>query len=65
VVDSDPHGADRMTLECELPGANAQALSAIAETLREVCHLRGEVRCAAGGSLPNDGKVIEDKRAYD
>jgi phenylacetate-CoA ligase len=65
VVDSDPHGADRMTLECELPGANAQALSAVAETLREVCHLRGEVRCAAGGSLPDDGKVIEDKRAYD
>jgi phenylacetate-CoA ligase len=65
VVDADAHGADRMTLECELPDDTGQALSgAIAETLREVCHLRGEVRCAVSGSLPNDGKVIEDRRSY-
>ncbi len=65
VVDSDAHGADRMTLECELPAETGQASSgAIAETLREVCQLRGEVCCAASGSLPNDGKVIEDRRTY-
>jgi phenylacetate-CoA ligase len=65
VVDSDAQGADRMTLECELPAETGQALSgAIAETLREVCQLRGEVRCASRGSLPNDGKVIEDRRSY-
>ena len=65
VVDSDAHGADRMTLECELPAETGQALSgAIAKTLREVCQLRGEVRCAASGSVPNDGKVIEDRRSY-
>jgi phenylacetate-CoA ligase len=33
--------------------------------LREVCQLRGEVRCLAPGSLPNDDKVIEDRRKYD
>ena len=26
--------------------------------------VRGEVRIVAPGSLPNDGKVIEDARAY-
>src|SRR5690606_2308006 len=66
VVDFDPHGADRMTLECELPAETGQALSgAIAETLRDVCQLRGEVRRATSGSLPNDGKAIEDRRTYD
>jgi len=26
--------------------------------------LRGNVQCVAPGSLPNDGKVIEDARSY-
>ena len=65
VVDADAQGADRMTLECEVESDGADALSAsIAASLREVCQLRGEVRCMAIGSLPNDGKVIEDRRAY-
>jgi len=29
-----------------------------------VTKLRGEVRIVAPGSLPNDGKVIEDARSY-
>ena len=65
VVDFDGHGADRMTLECEVPAASGEALSsAIAVSLREVCQLRGEVRCVGPDSLPNDGKVIEDRRRY-
>ncbi|MGH8666249.1 MAG: phenylacetate--CoA ligase family protein [Burkholderiales bacterium] len=65
VVDFDSHGADRMTLECEVPAGSGEALpNAIAESLRQVCQLRGEVRCATAGSLPNDGKVIEDRRQY-
>ena len=38
---------------------------AVAQTLREVTKLRGEVALAAPGSLPNDGKVIEDARRYE
>ncbi len=36
----------------------------VAEALREVTKLRGEVQLVAPGSLPNDGKVIEDARSY-
>jgi phenylacetate-CoA ligase len=32
--------------------------------LREVCQLRGEVRCLAPGTLPNDGQVIVDRRSH-
>ena len=30
----------------------------------EVTKLRGEVELVAPGTLPNDGKVIEDARSY-
>jgi phenylacetate-CoA ligase len=39
--------------------------SKIAATIREVCNLRGEVAFKPAGSLPNDGKVIDDVRRYD
>jgi hypothetical protein len=32
--------------------------------MKEVTKVRGAVRPAAAGSLPNDGKVIEDLRKY-
>ena len=51
---------DVMTLLCE--GADAGHIYAIGETLASVCKLRGIVEGAATGSLPNDGKVIDDKR---
>jgi phenylacetate-CoA ligase len=53
-------GEDRMTLRLE-EGADAAAVEA---TLRDVMKVRGEVRLVARGSLPNDGKVIEDARIY-
>jgi phenylacetate-CoA ligase len=63
---------DRMTLKCEVDAARlaaaggAQALVArLAETVREVTKLRGEVELVEPASLPNDGKVIEDARRYD
>jgi phenylacetate-CoA ligase len=65
VVETDAHGADCMTLECELAGAAASELPGpIAASLREVCQLRGEVRCLAPGTLPNDGQVIVDRRSH-
>jgi phenylacetate-CoA ligase len=57
---------DRMTLKCEVAEGTAPALAeAIAATLREVTKLRGDVQLVAAGTLPNDGKMIEDARKYD
>jgi len=32
--------------------------------VREVTKLRGDVQMVLPGTLPNDGKVIEDARSY-
>ena len=56
---------DTMTLRCETHGAPAGLAERIAESLREVSKLRGEVELVAPDSLPKDGKVIEDARSYD
>ncbi|HET6264734.1 MAG TPA: AMP-binding protein [Usitatibacter sp.] len=55
-------GEDRMTLRVE--GASQDAARALEGTMREVMKVRGEVERVAAGSLPNDGKVIEDLRKY-
>jgi phenylacetate-CoA ligase len=36
----------------------------ISEAIRDVTKLRGQVELVAVGSLPNDGKIIEDARSY-
>ena len=54
---------DRMTLAVELRGAAPEGLAArVAETIRDVTKLRGEVEVHAPGTLPNDGRVIDDTR---
>jgi len=53
--------ADQMTLLVEL-GERAEPAEVIAGTLQSVTKLRGAVVRVPEGSLPNDGKVIEDKR---
>ena len=56
---------DAMTLHCEVAGDVTPALAAaIVESIRDVTKLRGEVAFGAPGSLPADGKVIEDARDY-
>ena len=55
---------DRMTLHCEIGNAAEGLRECIAESIRDVTKLRGEVVLCAAGSLPNDGKVIEDARSY-
>ena len=57
-------GNDRMTLKCEVNETGMGLADAIVTTIREVTKLRGEVELVTPGSLPNDGKVIEDKRKY-
>nr|WP_246294789.1 AMP-binding protein [Schlegelella koreensis] len=57
---------DRMRLDIELdPGAGdaADLAERVAETIRDVTRLRGEVAIVAPGSLPDDGRLIEDTRA--
>ena len=57
---------DSMTLQAELKGAASDGLAAaVAESLRDVCKLRGEVELVAEGSLANDGKVIDDIRTFE
>jgi phenylacetate-CoA ligase len=64
VVDN-PGGNDRMTLHCEVQGAPAAGLAqAIADSIRDITKLRGEVAFKKPGELPNDGKVIEDAKKY-
>ena len=63
IVDN-PEGNDRMTLHCETRDAPRELTAAIAESIREVTKLRGEVSLCEPGSLPNDGKVIDDIRRY-
>jgi phenylacetate-CoA ligase len=66
LIDHDERRSDRMTLHCETEGAGSEALAnAIAESMRAVCNLRGEVAFKPAGDLPNDGKVIDDVRKYD
>ena len=57
--------SDRMTLRAECAGAPEGLVMALAGSLRDVTKLRGEVTLVAPGSLPNDGKVIEDSRRYE
>jgi phenylacetate-CoA ligase len=64
VVDN-PGGQDRMVLHCEVGETGHGLAQAIVESLRDVTKLRGEVEFRTPGSLPNDGKVIEDVRKYE
>ena len=62
VVDGGGRSDDRMTLRVEAATAVDGLGEQVARTIREVTRLRGDVEVVAPGSLPNDGKVIEDLR---
>jgi phenylacetate-CoA ligase len=55
---------DSMALHVEVQGMPEGLQARLQDALREVTKLRGEVLLVAPGSLPNDGKVIEDARSY-
>jgi phenylacetate-CoA ligase len=56
---------DQMALHVETARLSDDALKArVAEAVRDVTKLRGDVLLVAQGSLANDGKVIEDARSY-
>ncbi|WP_169544128.1 phenylacetate--CoA ligase family protein [Sneathiella aquimaris] len=56
---------DAMTLQCEVEKGNDPLKSAIEESVQSLCKVRGGVEFVAPGSLPNDGKVIDDARSYE
>ena len=57
---------DAMTLRVETACSGPDALAAkIGEAIRDVTKLRGNVELVTPGSLPNDGRVIEDARSYE
>lgn len=53
---------DVMTVQVESP---ADAAESYAASVMDTLKLKGRVQIVAPGSLPNDGKVIEDRRSYD
>ena len=56
---------DRMTLKVETDCSGPDALTLrIADSIRDVTKLRGEVELVLPGTLPNDGVVIQDTRSY-
>jgi len=59
-----PASADQMSLHIEM-GEPAESIAAIAESAQAVTKLRAEIVRVPEGSLPNDGKVIEDRRPVD
>ena len=65
VIAHDDQSNDVMSLRCEVTAASDDLKAAIAATIREVTKLRGEVEFVPDGSLPNDGKVIDDVRKFD
>ena len=53
---------DRMTLHAEVASPDDALAAALAGSMRDITKLRCDVRLAKPGSLPNDGKVIDDLR---
>src|SRR5262249_14614486 len=64
LVVSGEAGAAQMTLGCGVRGRPAALVATPGASIRDVTKLRGEVEFVAPGTLPNDGKVIEDLRKY-
>ena len=56
---------DRMSLKVEVASAPEQLSARLADAIRDVTKLRGEVELCPPGSLPNDGKVIDDTRRFE
>ncbi|MDP1955160.1 MAG: AMP-binding protein [Polaromonas sp.] len=64
LVVSGEMASDSMTLLVEASAMPQDLELRISEAIRDVTKLRGDVELKAPGSLPNDGKVIEDARSY-
>lgn len=61
---SEREGSDQLRLLCEIQTPEDGLAERLQEAVRAECRLRGDVDLVALGSLPNDGKVIDDKRNF-
>ena len=55
---------DAMLLKVETTMQSEGLKAKLAEAIRDITKLRGDVELVGAGTLPNDGKVIEDARSY-
>jgi phenylacetate-CoA ligase len=55
---------DQLALLCEVDDEQTGLADQIAQSVRDITKLRADVRLHAPGSLPRDGKLIEDARSY-
>ena len=62
LVVTSPQGHDEMRLLCEVAGQPDGLEERLAETVRALTGLRAGIELVAPGSLPNDGRVIDDQR---
>jgi phenylacetate-CoA ligase len=57
---------DVAIFKCEITEPGGESLAdAVAKTFQSVCKVRGDVEFVPPGSLPNDGKIIDDIRKFD
>jgi len=56
--------SDRMTLKLEVDAHPEGLAQRVADSIRDVTKLRGDVQLVSPGTLPNDGKVIDEARSY-
>ena len=64
LVVSGEMAQDEMHLHIETHDTSPDLIGAVAQAVRDITKLRAEVLAVTPGSLPNDGKVIEDARSY-
>ena len=64
LVVSGEMASDKMLLKVETESRRDGLAEKLGDAVRELTKLRSEVELVAIGSLPNDGKVIEDARSY-
>jgi phenylacetate-CoA ligase len=62
LVVTQADGHDEMRLLCEVAGEPDGLEGSLAETVRALTGLRATIELVAPGTLPNDGRVIEDRR---
>ncbi len=56
---------DEMVLKVEAAKASEGLADAVTASLQDVAKVKGKVSLVEPGTLPNDGKVIDDQRKYD
>ncbi len=64
LVVSGEMAQDEMKLMVETSDSGSDWLTDVAQAVRDITKLRADIVSVPPGSLPNDGKVIEDARSY-